>query len=201
MKKTVLLTASLFLFSVTLSLWLIGLLELQLAYVSPYTDVDVATAYNMIMNGSYPNLIILDVRTQGEYDSGHIRGAVLIPNTELDARIGELAGYENLEIIVYCRSGARSMAASVILDSYNLTKVYNMVGGILAWQDAGYPLWIIENEKAAFWKHWRFLGNSSDRNNCVGWNSLLLEKEKATKTRYSFLRFRAARNTINFANS
>ena len=156
MKKTVLLTASLFLFSVTLSLWFIGLLELQLAYASPYTDVDVATAYNMITNGSYPNLVILDVRTQGEHNSGHIRGSVLIPNTELDARINELAGHENHEIIVYCRSGARSVAASVILGSYNFTMVYNMVGGILAWQDASYPLWIIENEKAASWKQWRF---------------------------------------------
>ena len=48
------------------------------------------------------------------------------------------------------------MAASVILDSYNFTMVYNMVGGILAWQDAGYPLWIIEDEKAASWEQWRF---------------------------------------------
>jgi len=95
----------------------------------------------MITNGSFPDLLILDVRTLSEYDSGHIYGSVWIPHTELDARISELAGYEDHDIIVYCRSGVRSVTASGILDSYNFTTVHNMLGGILAWQSAGYPVW------------------------------------------------------------
>lgn len=109
---------------------------------SPYVDVDVETAYNMITNGSYPDLLALDVRTQSEYDSGHIYSAVWIPRSELEARIDELAGHEDHEIIVYCFSGGRSATASAILDSYNFTRVYNMLGGISAWQSAGYPVWI-----------------------------------------------------------
>jgi parallel beta-helix repeat protein len=96
----------------------------------------------MITNGSFPNLVVLDVRNQSEYDSGHIYGAVWIPVWNLTARIGELAGDKNHEIIVYCKSGDRSAIASGILDSYNFTKVYNMLGGILAWESAGYPVWI-----------------------------------------------------------
>jgi len=119
-----------------------SLLQFQMGYASPYTDINVATAYTMIVSGSYPNLVILDVRTKSEYDSGHIYGAVWIPVTELEVRISELAGHESHEIIVYCRSGGRSATASGILDTHGFTKVYNMMGGISAWQSAGYPVWI-----------------------------------------------------------
>ena len=139
-KKAVLLTfASVFL---STSLCVLGLLELQIAYASPYTNTSVGTAYSMITDGLYLDLVVLDVRTKSEYDIGHIYGAVWIPVTELETRIGELAGHENHGIIVYCRSGGRSVTASGILDSHNFTKVYNMLGGISAWQSAGYPVWI-----------------------------------------------------------
>ncbi|MCK4668872.1 right-handed parallel beta-helix repeat-containing protein [Candidatus Bathyarchaeota archaeon] len=118
------------------------MLELHIAYASPYTNIGVDVAYNMITGDSYPNLTILDVRTQSEHDDGHIYGAVWIPYTELQARIGELTGHENHEIIVYCKSGGRSAIASETLDSNNFTKVYNMLGGISAWQYSGYPVWI-----------------------------------------------------------
>ena len=58
------------------------------------------------------NHLVLDVRTQEEYDSGHLYDAVLIPHTELETRIDELAGHENHMIIVYCGSGHRSANAS-----------------------------------------------------------------------------------------
>jgi parallel beta-helix repeat protein len=113
-----------------------------MGHASPYTNIDAATAYTMITSGSYPSLVVLDVRTKSEYDGGHIYGAVWIPVTELEARIGELAGHENHEIIVYCGVGGRSATASGILDAHGFTKVYNMMGGISAWQSAGYPVWI-----------------------------------------------------------
>ncbi len=119
-----------------------GYATVTVSVCGPY-DIDVHTTYNMITSGLYPNLVILDVRTQTEYDGGHIYEAVWIPVSELEARIGQLAGHKNQEmIIVYCRSGVRSANASEILVSHNFTKVYNMLGGILAWQSAGYPVWI-----------------------------------------------------------
>jgi parallel beta-helix repeat protein len=142
MKRIFLLVFVLILLPATLSLCVIGLVGLQVAYASPYTDVDVDTTYDMITNGSYPDLAVLDVRTKSEYDSGHIYGAVWIPHSELEARIDELAGYKDHEIIAYCLSGGRSATASDILDSYNFTKAYNMIGGISAWQSRGYPVWI-----------------------------------------------------------
>lgn len=137
-RKTVLLA---FVF-VLLPSCVVGLPESHLAYASPYTSVSVGTANSMITGSSYPDLVVLDVRSQDEYDSGHIYRAVSIPHTELEERIDELAGHEDHEIIVYCRSGGRSATASEILDSHNFMKVYNMLGGILEWQSAGYPVWI-----------------------------------------------------------
>jgi len=128
--------------SAAVSFSVIGLSDFRIAYALPYTDIDVDTAYNMIANGSYPDLVVLDVRTKSEYDGGHIYGAVWIPHTELEGRIDELSSHENDEIIVYCLAGGRSATASAILDSHNFTKVYNMLGGITAWQSSGYPVWI-----------------------------------------------------------
>jgi len=136
-----------------------GLKETQtrISYAPYYRNMDVAAAYNMISSSNYPAIVVLDVRTQSEYDSGHIRGAVWIPVTELEARIGELAVHKNQEIIVYCGSGARSVTASEILQSHDFTKVINMVGGISAWQSAGYTLNPrVVSSSPPFWTQWWF---------------------------------------------
>ncbi|MBT8171783.1 rhodanese-like domain-containing protein, partial [Candidatus Bathyarchaeota archaeon] len=93
---------------------------------------------NMISNSSYPNLIVLDVRTQTEYDTSHLDNSILIPLDELETRINELSEFRDVEIIVYCRTGRRSAEASEILDVNNFTKIFNVLGGITAWEDAGY---------------------------------------------------------------
>jgi parallel beta-helix repeat protein len=96
----------------------------------------------MIVNGSYPELVVLDVRTKSEYDTGHIYGTLWIPVDELESRITELSAHVDNEIIVYCKSGGRSVTASEILDNHTFTKVYNMLGGITAWSSAEYPVWV-----------------------------------------------------------
>jgi len=111
-----------------------------LARIDNYRDICVHEAYAIITYQPYRNVTILDVRTQGEYDIMHINNSILIPYEELEARIGELAGNETYEIIVYCKSGYRSAVASDILASHAFERVYNMVGGITAWVDAGYPV-------------------------------------------------------------
>ena len=77
-------------------------------------------------------VIIVDVRTQAEYDSGHIPGAILLPNETIgSSRPAQLPDL-NAEILVYCRSGARSRAASQKLAALGYTAVYDF-GGILSW--------------------------------------------------------------------
>lgn len=77
---------------------------------------------------------LLDVRNPHEVDIANIAGTdLLIPVDELAGRIGELD--RDREIVVYCRSGARSGRAVDMLRSAGFTKVKNMVGGVLRWSD------------------------------------------------------------------
>ena len=62
-------------------------------------------------------------------------GARMIPVGELEARVGEIAEYKNAEVLVHCKSGARSQKASLILKAAGFTNVKNVAGGILAWAD------------------------------------------------------------------
>jgi len=117
------------------------LASLPVAFASPHTDINVATAWSMINSPLYPNLVILDVRNQSEVDTvGYIPRSILIPLWQLQQRIGELSAYKNTEIIVHCKSGVRSHNASLILDANNFTKVCDMSGGLNAWTAAGYPV-------------------------------------------------------------
>ena len=76
--------------------------------------------------------VILDVRTQSEYDEKHIPGAILIPNTEIEGRAeAELPDKDQL-ILVYCRSGNRSKQAAQILVELGYTNIVEF-GGINAW--------------------------------------------------------------------
>ena len=76
--------------------------------------------------------IILDVRTQEEYDQGHIPGAILIPNTEIEARAEEILTDKDQLILVYCRSGRRSKLAAEALVELGYTNIKEF-GGIIDW--------------------------------------------------------------------
>jgi molybdopterin/thiamine biosynthesis adenylyltransferase/rhodanese-related sulfurtransferase len=80
------------------------------------------------------DIFVLDVREPHEYPIANL-GAPLIPVGSLEARIAELAPQKNAEIIVHCRSGARSQKAAVILKNAGFTNVSNLTGGILAWAE------------------------------------------------------------------
>ena len=76
--------------------------------------------------------IILDVRTQEEYDQGHIPDAILIPDTEVEAKAEEVLTDKDQLILVYCRSGRRSKLASEILVELGYTNIKEF-GGIIDW--------------------------------------------------------------------
>lgn len=82
-------------------------------------------------------LHIVDVREEHEFDEFNI-GAQLIPLGELADRLDEIEELKESELIVHCRSGARSGRAKEYLESEGFNKVRNLIGGMLAWQAAGY---------------------------------------------------------------
>lgn len=75
----------------------------------------------------------LDVREEWEYEEDNL-GAENIPLGELGHRFGELESLKNEEIIIHCRSGARSGNAKKFLETKGFTKVRNVLGGILAYR-------------------------------------------------------------------
>ena len=79
------------------------------------------------------DVIILDVREQDEYDSGHIPGAVLLPVGSIDeTTAAEVIPDKDSTVLVYCRSGNRSKTASSALAELGYTNIYEF-GGISTW--------------------------------------------------------------------
>lgn len=79
--------------------------------------------------------LLVDVREADEYREVHAQGARLLPLSELEARAGELPGQE---LLMICRSGARSMRAAEYLEAQGHRAV-NVAGGTNAWAEAGLP--------------------------------------------------------------
>lgn len=100
-------------------------------------DVNCAGALQMI---NHKDAVVLDVREQAEYQSGHLLNAKQIPLLKLRDRIGELERYRDRPIVVVCRSGQRSATACAMLGREGFAQVYNLAGGVMAWQKANLPL-------------------------------------------------------------
>ena len=82
---------------------------------------------------SKDDIVILDVRTKEEFDGGHIKNAVLIPDNEIKYKAETTLYDKNEMILVYCRSGRRSELASRELISKGYTNVIDF-GGIIDWK-------------------------------------------------------------------
>jgi sulfur-carrier protein adenylyltransferase/sulfurtransferase len=76
---------------------------------------------------------LLDVREPNEWEIGHLPGALRISVNDLAGRLGELDSAR--EMVVYCRSGARSGRAVDLLKQSGFRRIKNLVGGILRWSD------------------------------------------------------------------
>lgn len=99
-------------------------------------EVDPVGAVQLI---NHENALVLDVRETSEFASGHIANARHIPLGQLSDNAKTLEKYKDQTIVVNCRSGSRSAAACNTLSKLGFTKVYNLKGGIMAWQQAQMP--------------------------------------------------------------
>lgn len=99
-------------------------------------SVDVQQAQQMKKQGA----LLLDVREPHEYASGHAPGSLLIPVGQLDQRLQEIEAYRDQPVVLICRSGQRSAAATKILQKAGFTAATNVEGGMIAWEKAGLPV-------------------------------------------------------------
>ena len=76
--------------------------------------------------------VILDVRTQEEYDEGHIPGAIVIPHEEIEEKAEDVLTDKDQLLLVYCRSGRRSKIAAEALVELGYTNIKEF-GGIIDW--------------------------------------------------------------------
>jgi len=89
-----------------------------------------ADAYEFIT--SETDVTILDVRSEGEFLSGHIEGAVLLPINEIEDRAKSVLVDRDAVILVICQSGNRSRSAAQELANLGFTNIYD-IGGIMSW--------------------------------------------------------------------
>lgn len=103
------------------------------------TQVNIGTYYQITQDEAKrimdeeSDYIIVDAREQSEYDEGHIKGAIVIPYTEIEQKAEEMLPDKEQLILVYCRSGRRSKIAAQSLANMGYTNVKEF-GGIIDWQ-------------------------------------------------------------------
>lgn len=89
---------------------------------------------------NHSDAVIVDVREENEYLKGHIVNSIHIPLSYLNDRMQQLEKYKDKPIIVGCRSGQRSGQACATLKKNGFEQVYNLSGGVMAWQNDNLPL-------------------------------------------------------------
>ncbi len=85
-------------------------------------------------------IVLIDCREQNEWDEGHIGAAKFIPLSDFQAQFSNTLTNKDAKIVMQCRSGKRSLQACQILMQEGFSDLYNLEGGILAWQEAGFEV-------------------------------------------------------------
>jgi rhodanese-related sulfurtransferase/rubrerythrin len=99
---------------------------------TPVKSIDSEEAKKFMAENEEGAYILLDVRQPGEYEGEHIPGAKLIPLPALKDGLKQLDSHK--PVLVYCAVGGRSLAAAQLLSGFGFQEVYNLQGGIKAWQ-------------------------------------------------------------------
>ncbi len=101
-------------------------------------EVSIDEVKKMVDNSE--EIILLDVRDREEYETGHIPGAINISRGSLDFKVHLIVSDKNKKIIVYCGLDLRSPLATKSMNDLGYKKAINMIGGLKAWKEAGYPV-------------------------------------------------------------
>jgi rhodanese-related sulfurtransferase len=105
---------------------------------SAISEVSTDEVRKMIDNRE--NIILLDVRDSEEYETGHIPSAINISRGSLDFKAHLVIPDKSAKIVVYCGLDLRSPLATKSLNDLGYKKAVNMIGGLKAWKEAGYPV-------------------------------------------------------------
>ena len=84
--------------------------------------------------------VVLDVRSEAEFQAGHVVGAINMPLTQIESSLPRLQKYREKPVITICATGQRSGSAVKQLKQAGFADVYSVTGGIGAWEGASLPL-------------------------------------------------------------
>ena len=102
-----------------------------------YSSITPVQSTQMI---NHDDALILDVRESNEYSEGHIINSLHIPLSSLKTRMKDLEKHKSKKVIIACRSGHRSSQACANLKKEGFEQVFNLRGGVMAWESANLPL-------------------------------------------------------------
>ena len=97
-----------------------------------------ANAIRLLNNND--DAIVLDIRTAGEFNKGHLKGAKNMPLSDFAKSVDSVSTDKQTPVLVYCNSGNTATRAIKLLKNAGFEKVNNLEGGILAWKEANMPL-------------------------------------------------------------
>jgi rhodanese-related sulfurtransferase len=92
------------------------------------------------------DFVLLDIRTEAEYEAGHIQGAQWFPRGKLEYYIQELIQDPDSRIVLYCRTGGRSALATLTLKDMGYTNVVDLAGGFKEWVAEGNTFYNMHGE-------------------------------------------------------
>ena len=92
-----------------------------------------------VLRETAPDVVLIDVREESEWDQGHIPGAVYIPKSFVEQRIEAAVPDRDRPVVLYCSGGVRSLFAGQALQALGYTDVRSMSGGFQEWKSAGLP--------------------------------------------------------------
>ena len=84
--------------------------------------------------------VLLDVRTQSEYNDGHIQDAINIPHDQLLKEPQLVSAYKDSQMVVFCRSGVRAGKVIEMLEGLGFKEIIDIDGDMLAWSEAGHSV-------------------------------------------------------------
>jgi len=125
-----------FIKSITVMLVLVSALAATLSVSAK----DITQAELQQLMKSEQKIVLLDVRTVEEFVDGHIPGALNISHQELEARLAELSGEKNTQIVIYCRSGRRAEVAKQVLVKAGFSHLDHLTGDFNGWTKNKLPM-------------------------------------------------------------
>lgn len=123
--------------ALTLSLFTTAVLASEAPQISQQNLLEVLKTPNN-------NIVLIDVRTEAEYNAGHVAGAINISHDTIEENIAFLEQYKSSEIVVYCRSGRRTAIAIDVLAKNGFSNLQHLTGDMNGWLEAKLPVIIVK---------------------------------------------------------